>query len=1398
MKSFCLILLIGLFQLIPNLYVYGGPGCGNPNYNGLDYPICDCPPCPGDPFNPYNGNESRKIQELQIWGGVGEHQLTWIRYGNSRYANLKNIFGSAHNWNFSYNYNMADQGVNSNGQAQLYIHYPEGGSNIFTQDTNDPSIWLSLPGVNKRIFQKGNNFYLQMADGFRYRFEKLSSSPGRYYYQLQEFKDNYQNLYTLTYDRNKRLVRITEPAGRYLQITYAALSNNTVITKVTGSDGRSVQYNYDIYNDGILNSVRLVSASYGDGTQAMYTYSQSVPGARFILEHAIDPRYTGKNGNMIFKYNNAVASGFISEERNGVTGELMVTLTTSVNHRRVCYANGRIEHYLMPDSLMGRLKEYTDGLGRKKVFDFDLGAGGNGFMKSEKDELGRVTNYVRTIYGNPLEITYPDGSKESWTRDGLARELTHTDELGRVTIYDRDAMHRVTKVTYPDGTNEQYTYNNFGQVLTHTLKNGGTETYTYDSRGLKTSMTDALGNVTAYTYDSADRLASVTEARNNTTSYEYNERGLLTKLINADNSFQAYTYDNFGNRLTNTNELGNTWTSIYDEFKRLKSSKDPLNRITKYDYGLTGVCACQHDNNTPTLITLPSGRMTKMEYDVEWKLLRRTEGAGTADAATTSYEYDLTGKLVVMIDPRGKSLKYEYDSQDRKIATIDPLGYKTQQTYDLAGNMLKIIRPDNGFSMCVYDNMNRITQITDPKGQVTIREYDAEGNIVKLIDAKNNSYRFEYDLLNRKTRMIYPDSSFERYKYDPVGNVNAYVSRSGASRIYSYDNRNRQIFSDWSDTTPDIGTTYDSASRILTMSSNISSLSYIYNDANQLTGETQNIAGNTGGKTISYNYNEDGLRDKLFYPGGTVLNYNYSGRNQLSSIVNNGAAIVNYRYDMNGNRTNKALQNGTATSYMYDDANHLLSLNNERAGVSFARFDYGYDNVDRRVFVQRDGDRGDVYSYDAVDQITKVLYDATDPGGTATGSSRNVLYHWDKVGNRDSVTDNGIAVKYETNNLNQYTNVGNNAFAYNPSGDLKNLSGWSYTYDAQDRLIKAEKRSTIITFDYDPFNRCVKRAISNGATNFFYYDNWNLIEEHNTNEMLVNTYTLGAQIDEILLKRSSGSKTLIYYHYDAVGSVTHLTHTLGSVVEKYSYDVFGKATIKNGSGTLLANSGFGNRFMFTGREYIKELNLYDYRNRVYFPEHGRFNQCDLIGFNGEDINLYRYVRNTPLNLMDPLGLITCTPKLISGSNTFSPITNLRTWRMHLFFRSWVNLYDNSYEMGIRGYAGAFPFNWDVRDKLESTGSITCECVSDDICRITVIPTQSNRTNSILTLSILASVTYRSDDEADVSFSAGAANGGGGGAGGGIGPYSASIQFPNSSLSDAGNIATAKWRCIKSE
>ena len=149
---------------------------------------------------------------------------------------------------------------------------------------------------------------------------------------------------------------------------------------------------------------------------------------------------------------------------------------------------------------------------------------------------------------------------------------------------------------------------------------------------------------------------------------------------------------------------------------------------------------------------------------------------------------------------------------------------------------------------------------------------------------------------------------------------------------------------------------------------------------------------------------------------------------------------------------------------------------------------------------------------------------------------------------------------------------------------------------------------------------------------------------------LVRKYIYGPGVDFpiMMINVAAGSETRYYYYRNELGSVIALLNNIGDVVEAYSYDPFGNPRVHTSAGldgvwltddditAINPVSVYGNRIMFTAREYDNESGLYYYRARMYHPQLGRFLQPDPLGYY-DSMNLYQYCINNPVNWIDPYG-----------------------------------------------------------------------------------------------------------------------------------------------------------------
>ena len=245
---------------------------------------------------------------------------------------------------------------------------------------------------------------------------------------------------------------------------------------------------------------------------------------------------------------------------------------------------------------------------------------------------------------------------------------------------------------------------------------------------------------------------------------------------------------------------------------------------------------------------------------------------------------------------------------------------------------------------------------------------------------------------------------------------------------------------------------------------------------------------------------------------------------------------------------------------------------------------------------------------------------------------------------------------------------------YDDNGNQTDSGSSGFSWDYRNRLRSATRNSddaVIAVYTYDASGRRIRKVITNGGidndptlngTTTFYYDGWRVVEERDVSDDLIQQYVYGIYIDEVLLMDRDldadnsavgvGDQRL-FYQQNTLYSFFALTDTTGNIVEGYKYDAYGRPTVYQpgtngvvdfGGDDIITPGGLsavGNPYLFTGRRYDPETGLYHYRTRYFDAMAGRFITRDFIGTWGEVLNVgnaYSYVGNSPISLLDPLGL----------------------------------------------------------------------------------------------------------------------------------------------------------------
>lgn len=887
-----------------------------------------------------------------------------------------------------------------------------------------------------------------------------------------------------------------------------------------------------------------------------------------------------------------------------VTASMLASLSGSAQTHHVPSENGRRVHEFDENRRHQRTKHALTGE-TKTDFAYD----GDGLIESVTNEAGQTTTIERD----------EDGTATAIVSSGGTRTELETDENGNLT-----------QVAYPDGRTFDIDANDANLVESVAGPSNDELTYEYDEDGRVESLTGPNGEQTDYvrseTDDGFEIDAISPELRERTFEVEIDGEGrwthtntccgdLETESVVEPEGDSTTSYPNgvtaevgtepdprFGalgaedTDITMETAGGLEYTETADRTVELADEDDAmsLDMFTK-TWTVNGE---QHEavfdaESGELTLTTAAGRTIEFTLDDDGRLV--DVGSDGAGPVTFTYE----DEQIVGVTSATKSLDYEYDEDGNPTVIETPIG-ETSVEYDETGRVTAVTTPDGETIAVGYDDSDNVTSVTPPNGATHELLYTSRGNLATYLSPVNELYGFTYDNDGLLTDIDLP---------------------SGGTIEHAYDTHGRR-------TTTDLTAGNGSEQGTIELS-------------RAADGAVESLDRTVGGTTESLAFEYDGELLTDISISGTVegsFEFEHDDNFNITSMTLPTNEQVAFEYDPDGKLTSfgpfDATRDGPMgavtriedetldVSISYDDG-LVSSRTHEVDGEVVYEIAFEYDDagqiIDRTETI--DGETTTrTYSYDAG------TLDEVDGGGTTES------YAYDVNGNRTSRTIAGSIVTTTYNEQDQIQSHDGRYYSYDADGFLRQRGTDDLTYSIAGELLEVALdggQGETIEYTYDGFGRRIARTDGGETTEYLYGNPRNRAEITATRapDGTVTTYHYDTTGRLLALDRGG---EWYYVATDQLGSPRVVVDSTGTVVREIEYDAYG--AVRSDS-----DPSFDLAIGFAGGLADSDTGLVRFWNRDYDPETGQWTARDPILFAGEQANLYTYVANDPVNLIDPTG-----------------------------------------------------------------------------------------------------------------------------------------------------------------
>lgn len=832
-------------------------------------------------------------------------------------------------------------------------------------------------------------------------------------------------------------------------------------------------------------------------------------------------------------------------------------------------------------------------------------------------------------------------SETATTINGLALSRTTLD--GLTYSIDYDGLERPWKAKDPRQANK----------IVQTYVTGST---------LIESVTDAAGKVVVTSsYDGNGRVKWTRNAAGKYTRFAYNVRGQILRQWGDATSPVEYGYDNtYGDRTSMTTYRtvptpdGSTWPGDLGDASTTTWSTDP-------------------DSGLVWKKTDASNKSVIFDYNVRGQTTQRQWARMLATASTTrvttTYSYkEATGEL----------WKITYNDQDEPLRTPG-VEYSYTRLGQVSTIDQKAAEGGIGLTTLTYDSTRpwRLTSEGLPSefgSRVLTRLYETATSV----DAGNFGVYTKSTVRGRA-------SGFE-------------LGVAGVAGVP--DNPARDLHQAW---------TFSNQPRVVGMSASANggtASDFIYSYKSN-SGLLDGFARGNFSVTRDYEADRDLItRIESSYANGTAtptsvarFDYTYDDAGRRETMKQSGSAFAMFAtatYDSTFYRYSYNARSELESARFYGGSDPTATTN-ELPG---RRFEYRYDGMGNRLSsgatgaangtVDSSGIGDENYEINGLNQYTRKENNRVNLAGSVAANAQVAIDGTMSTARADRAWANSIepanGVGPAIGQANIFAAVGGSvtvrresrlwlvagrqqSFQYDADGNLSSDGLWSYTYDAENRLVRMNStlpadfgltfgyKRQRLDFRYDAQGRRVEKRVSeldsnglptNPVARRFIYDGWNLVAETDgSGAAMIRSYVWG--LDLVGAPRAAGGVGALlqvttysggipaasyYPSFDANGNVTALTRAsdgmLGAI---YHYDPYGQEIHSE----VIDPPLVGQPFRFSTKFMDEESGLVYFGLRYYSPSLGRFVNRDPKE-EGGGLNLYAFCTNNCANKWDYLGM----------------------------------------------------------------------------------------------------------------------------------------------------------------